>query len=71
LGEILSANLRTVLVRTETGEIMKTDVGAAGAWIYNKTCYIGPVNGHPSILSVSPDRWFAPEIEKLELKPPQ
>ena len=65
-GKILSADKSRVLAGTETGEVMKTEIGPEGAWIYNQSCYIG--SGAPLILARSPARWFAPDKDKLELQ---
>jgi hypothetical protein len=69
-GAILSADGKTTLAQTETGEVLKAEVGSAGAWIYNQTTYIGPATNEPSILSTSPARWFMPDKDKLELPGP-
>ncbi len=65
-GAILSADLSRTLVSTDSGEIIKAEIGPEGAWVYNKTCYIGSPT--PLILSRGPARWFAPDADKLDLQ---
>jgi hypothetical protein len=66
-GEILSADGKTALALTSSGEMIGADVGEPGAWIVMRCRYVHVAR--PVTLAVSPERWFAPEESKLALKP--
>jgi hypothetical protein len=66
-GFITNAKGDKVLASTDKGEALTTEVGREGAWIVFNSRYT--YFKEPLILSLTPDRWFAPSADKLELKP--
>jgi hypothetical protein len=71
-AQFIAANTNKVLadhtpvdIATDA-DVIKADVGPQGAWVVTWGNF--PVPRTPMILSVTPDRWFMPDVDKLTLK---
>jgi hypothetical protein len=56
-----------ILAQTKKGEWIKAEVGPKGVWFTSRARYIHVKK--PVILAIKPDRWFAPNKDKIALKP--
>jgi hypothetical protein len=65
-GSVLTDD-QQMLGSSTAGEPIHAEIGPQGAWIVMEARYVHLKN--PVTLSVSRDRWFAPDADKLNLKP--
>jgi hypothetical protein len=68
-GQILDRAGTKALALTDNGESLKTVMGPEGVWILMTSRYVYPIKPAPVILSVSPQKWFLPSAETLNIKP--
>jgi len=66
-ASIIDAADEKVLASTTTGERLDVQIGPGGALVDMRARYVSLEKPLP--LSVSPSRWFAPQEDKLTLKP--
>jgi hypothetical protein len=66
-GQILDRSGSRLLAKLEWGESMSAEAGPDGLWIDLQCRYAGVTPR--LILSITPERWFAPDAEKLALMP--
>lgn len=68
-GRILDMKENILSATDKTGTPAKAMMGPDGVWLENDACYLNRASPSPLILSVTPERWFMPDPDKLKLKP--
>lgn len=66
-GQLLSLDMKQVLAQGNMADL-KAEVAPTGMWIETEAGYNWST-GKPLTLSITPERWFQPAPDKMELKP--
>ena len=68
-GQIQSRDFKRLLDSTTSGEELVVTPPEEGVWVEMVSRYVH-LRGHaPIVLSLTPDRWFQPDADKLDLEP--